>query len=211
MQTILKTCLLTFLWTMIGCSQFANHRDYLSEMDQADSQYYQPHRDFPVMAGDTGRMSESQSERRRRTPASAEDVQKERTEHALNLELKQLEDNLSEKSFELYDKHKDRLVTTSEKIYFLKLPSYERKDYLSYRGFLVPEKKVSTYRERMYTNRQSGIILGMSKSDVMNNFGKPARVEVAGNPSLENERWVYMVNGASKYIYFESGQVGGWE
>jgi hypothetical protein len=45
----------------------------------------------------------------------------------------------------------------------------------------------------------------------MNTFGRPTRVEVAGNPSYENERWLYSVNGATKYIYFESGRVEGWE
>ena len=42
-------------------------------------------------------------------------------------------------------------------------------------------------------------------------MGKPMRVEIAGNPRYENERWLYRMNGASKYIYFESGQVQGWE
>jgi hypothetical protein len=210
MTMIQNLLFLALLMSMTACSQFLTHRDYLSEMEQDDSKFYSPNRDFPVMAGDTGRTEESRSERRRRTPASAEQLQNERGTYSLNNELKQLENKLSESSFELYDQHKDKLVTTSEKIYFLKLPSRERKDYLISRGFLT-EQKATNYREKMYANRQSSIILGMSKSDVMNNFGKPNRVEVAGNPSFENERWVYKVNGASKYIYFESGQVGGWE
>jgi outer membrane protein assembly factor BamE (lipoprotein component of BamABCDE complex) len=51
----------------------------------------------------------------------------------------------------------------------------------------------------------------MSKSDVMNHLGHPTRVEVAGNPSYENERWLYTRNGASNYVYFEAGHVEGWE
>ncbi len=51
----------------------------------------------------------------------------------------------------------------------------------------------------------------MSKNDIVASLGKPARVEIAGNPSYENERWVYQFNGSSKYIYFESGVVQGWE
>ena len=63
----------------------------------------------------------------------------------------------------------------------------------------------------MFGLRKSNAVTGMSKSDVMNNWGEPRRVEIAGNPSFENERWLYSVNGATKYIYFESGRVQGWE
>jgi hypothetical protein len=51
----------------------------------------------------------------------------------------------------------------------------------------------------------------MSKTQVLQSWGEPARVDIAGNPSNENERWLYSMNGASKYIYFEAGEVQGWE
>jgi hypothetical protein len=51
----------------------------------------------------------------------------------------------------------------------------------------------------------------MKKGQVMASIGRPSKVEVAGNPQDENERWLYHMNGASKYIYFESGEVQGWE
>lgn len=53
--------------------------------------------------------------------------------------------------------------------------------------------------------------MGMTKEEVMDQLGRPSKVEVAGNPENENERWGYLANGAMKYIYFESGYVEGWE
>jgi hypothetical protein len=53
--------------------------------------------------------------------------------------------------------------------------------------------------------------MGMSKDEVLDQLGRPRKVEVAGNPANENERWGYLANGAMKYIYFESGYVEGWE
>ena len=52
--------------------------------------------------------------------------------------------------------------------------------------------------------------LNMTKEDVISSWGRPDRVDIAGKPSYENERWVYRRDGAVKYIYFEAGKVGGW-
>jgi hypothetical protein len=211
MKTYKNLTIFTLLLTAVSCSQFLTHRDYLSEMEHDDSSFFQPREDFQVVAGDEGKDWETSSERRQRTPASESDIQDDLGRRSLNQELKHLEGKLSESSMEFYETYKQRLTTTSEKIYFLKLSHYDRKDYLASRGFLKEEKRTMRPREQMYSHRQSQVITGMSKSAVMSNFGQPNRVEVAGNPSFENERWLYSVNGATKYIYFESGRVQGWE
>jgi hypothetical protein len=59
--------------------------------------------------------------------------------------------------------------------------------------------------------RNDEVAIGMRKPDVLDSLGKPLRVEIAGNPRHENERWLYRLNGAPKYIYFEAGEVQGWE
>ena len=59
--------------------------------------------------------------------------------------------------------------------------------------------------------RSNDVSLGMNKNDVLESMGRPLQVEIAGNPRNENERWLYDLNGASKYIYFEAGEVQGWE
>lgn len=212
MKALRSLSLLTIVLTASSCSAFLTHRDFLAEMEHDDSSFYRPQDDFPVVAGDTGRMYESASERRQRTPASARDYEQDQGKRLLSSELRSLEGKQSDGAREFYEKYKHRLQTTSEKIYFLKLSNYERHEYLDTRGFLESDRRpANTAQEDRYAQRQSNIIMGMSKADVVNSFGKPSRVEVAGNPSFENERWLYNVNGASKYIYFESGRVGGWE
>jgi len=202
---------ISLLFMTQSCSQMMPHRDYLSEMDQDDSSYYQPHKDFPVMAGDTGKVWESKAERRRRTPASASEMQERRSQTYLQDELRQLEGRQSEGQFELYEKYRQQLGSVSERIYFLKLPVYERKEYLLSRGLIKTEPRTYLQTEQQLAQRNNSVSLGMSKNEVMNSIGEPQRIEVAGNPSYENERWVYGRNGASKYIYFESGRVEGWE
>lgn len=199
------------LLTLASCTQLLSHRDYLTEMEHEDESYFRPQNDFPIVAGDTGRTWETSAERRERTPTSPEDLEAERSQQYLKQELRHLENKQSEASQEQYEKIKNRLSTTSEKIYFLKLNHYEKRDYLASRGLLEPERAPASLHEDMFGVRETNVILGMSKADVMSSLGRPSRVEVAGNPSFENERWLYNVNGASKYIYFESGRVGGWE
>lgn len=201
-----------FALTFYSCSELASHRSYLSEMEDESGQYFNANEDYPVVAGDTGRYWMTDEERQRRTPASEEDLAMDRTQRSLEKELRILEDRQSEKAFEFYEVYKEKLATTSEKIYFLKLPYQERKSYLESRGFYsetTPQRYSASDPQSALKNRD--ILIGMSKADVISSWGKPVRVEVAGNPSYENERWAYMVNGATKYIYFESGEVQGWE
>jgi hypothetical protein len=201
---------LVFLILIMGlssCSQFMTHRDYVAEMERDDSSFFNPRVDFPVVAGDTGRDWESTSDRKNRTPASVDEIQDNKSRRFLTQELRKLEGQQSDNALEQYEKNKHHFKTTSEKIYFLKLSQFERKDYLASRGFI---KEESSPRQ-IFAMRDSNVASGMSKSQVMENWGQPNRVEVAGNPSYENERWLYSVNGATKYIYFESGVVRGWE
>jgi len=157
----------------------------------------------------------------------------ERSARALKSELKELEYIQPEEDLEFYDAHKHKFRSASEKIFFLNLPVEERRDYLVDRGFLPQNVSVrktdfinnksggspdsinqSSFEPRIHSSfyeRQDHLTIGMSKNDVLNSFGKPLLVEIAGNPRNENERWLYEMNGASKYIYFESGEVHGWE
>lgn len=201
---------LSFLLSLMGCS-LATNRTYLTEMEHDDSGYFTPQEDFPVVAGDTGKYEMSDKERRKRTPSSLADQASERNRRSLDRELKSLESGQSEEALNFYLKYKHQLATTSERIYFLKLPHRDRRDYLESRGIIEAQGPVYTPHEKMFAARQSDILLGMSKDEVMGSWGRPLQVEVAGNPSYENERWLYNVNGATKYIYFESGRVEGWE
>ena len=207
MHTFKNLVFLILIMGLSSCSQFMTHRDYVAEMERDDSSFFNPRVDFPVVAGDTGRDWESTSDRKNRTPASVDEIQDNKSRRFLTQELRKLEGQQSDNALEQYEKNKHHFKTTSEKIYFLKLSQFERKDYLASRGFI---KEESSPRQ-IFAMRDSNVASGMSKSQVMENWGQPNRVEVAGNPSYENERWLYSVNGATKYIYFESGRVQGWE
>ncbi|MCC7442087.1 MAG: hypothetical protein IT285_10655 [Bdellovibrionales bacterium] len=60
--------------------------------------------------------------------------------------------------------------------------------------------------------------LGMPMEDVKGAWGEPRRVQMAGNPEYGNQRWIYELGGtstgaqrAARIVYFEEGQVVGWE
>lgn len=199
---------LTFLLLTQSCAYTG--RSFLSEMSHDDSSFYRPD-DFPIVNGDTGEMGISEEERRLRTPKSFDDIAESRHRRVLLDELRALENEQSDRELKFYDRHKHRFATASEKIYFLKLPTSERRDYLEARGFLIENKRSIASMSEVMAQRDQDITLGMSKDEVLGSLGQPYRVEIAGNPVNENERWLYNVDGASKYIYFESGLVGGWE
>ena len=207
-----KKIITTFvLLSSVSCSQFQTGRSFLTAMTSDDSRFFNPRQDFPVVAGDTGRDWESSSERRSRTPASEAYAGEDQNLRTLKLELKNLEKRQSDEDADLYETHKRQLASVSEKIYYLKLSSSERREYLASRGFITEERSpVAPYSEK-FGVRPTDLTSGMTKADVMSSLGKPSRVEIAGNPSNENERWLYKSHGASKYIYFESGLVEGWE
>ena len=195
-----------------SCAEFYTGRTYLSEMERESSTYFNPEDDFPVVAGDTGEMSISDEERQARTPASIHDIQSRSFNSALKHELRDLENSQSEGDQKLYNTYKHRMASTSDRIYFLKLPPHERREYLEARGFIEAPKAAGPSDEQIrFGVRRNEVMLGMKKNDVLDSLGKPERVEIAGNPSYQNERWAYRVNGNTTYIYFESGEVQGWE
>jgi len=205
MKTILA---LLFTLPLAACSLTPN-RSYLAEMEDDDSAFFQPREDFPVIPGDTGRSWRTQKDWQRRTPASETSRLREREEVSLENELAKLESAQSEGAANHYQQYRAKLGSTSERIYFLQLKSKtEREEYLSSRGMLT-DNAVMPF-EHQWATAQGELLLGMSKDDVEESWGRPERVDVAGNPTYENERWMYRRDGAAKYIFFESGRVGGW-
>lgn len=195
-----------------SCAELNIGRSYLTEMEHDDSRYFKPQEDFQVVSGDTGKDWMDERERRARTPASENDLADDYQTRSLKKELRDLEGMQTEENLEFYQKYKTALGSTSSRIYFLKIPARERQDYLMSRGIIEePKVAATTMQERMLAAQKRDILVGMSKSDVISSWGKPERVEVAGNPRNENERWLYRMARGSKYIYFESGEVQGWE
>lgn len=216
--------LLASFYLFTSCSMF-ERRDFIDEMGyEFDQPMFQANRDFMVVPGDTGRPHRTISEINDRTPATYEDEQDFRYKQSLQRELVGLENKLTDAEYEEYLKYKNKLGGTSEKIYYLRLSSAQKLSYLQSRRLTTPKTSISTNRSSFYRSnasanyrRPSGefpkindVALGMSKDDVVQNWGQPERRDIAGNPSLENERWAYRKNGSVKYIYFEAGRVEGW-
>ncbi len=187
-----------------GCSYFA-------EMENEQSDYFTPRKDFAVVVGDTGKDWDTEEEIQARVPKTNEEIAEQKETVRLHEELTQLESRQNSRAYDFYQRHKYKMASTSERIYFLSLPQNERRDYLENRGYLEVEPERVPASEVRFGLRMSDLNQGMSKEDVLESWGNPLKVEVAGNPSHENERWLYDVNGAMKYVYFESGYVAGLE
>ncbi len=84
---------------------------------------------------------------------------------------------------------------------------------------LLQSEQQAAYRGHASTSGVENLRLGMNKRNVQQRLGSPSVVEVAGNPKYGYERWTYessvpTMQGYMKerrVIYFERGQVVGWE
>lgn len=193
--------LLPIILFLISCSHLPGGRTYMAQMSREDGRLFEPHRDFPVVAGDSGTWGYSEEVRRLRTPASLEEKEEHELSVALKWELRDLEAKQSKEAYAAYEKYSRHFETISERIYYLRLPYHERYSYLESRGIVTP----STF------SFSGNVSLGMDKDQVISVLGRPQRVEIAGNPSFENERWLYAEQGAPSYVYFEGGKVEGWD
>jgi hypothetical protein len=187
-------------------------RSYLAEMEQeSDNGFFKPNKDFPVMAGDNGRYWYTDQERKARTPASDYEQRRDRESESIRMHRERLEASLPEEDQALYTQVQNKFTTDSEKIFFLELPYEERLGYIESRGWGRSIDPLNAAWENRLATRQKEIMMGMTKQEVIESAGRPDKVEIAGNPRYENERWAYSIDGSTKYIYFESGRVGGWE
>lgn len=135
------------------------------------------------------------------------------------MRLKRMERNVyTEKEREQYYNYRAYLESDEERIAFLSLPSYEARDrYAMQRGFYYRTNRFTpTVRDAV--SRQD-IILNMPKDAVMEAWGEPASIEVAGNKYYGNERWRYVdyvstpegFQKEERIVIFESGKVVGWQ
>lgn len=202
--------------TLSSCSGLIEQRSFISEMDRESEGLFTPGRDFRVVPGDSGQAFRSREEIMQRTPASYRSKDEWLEQQSLMTELQRRESRLTEIERQDYARAREHLHSESERIYYLTLSPRDRMDYMQARGFGAQERvrAVSSIDQDFgfHTNLYSAndIYLGMSKSEVSRQWGQPNRVEVAGNPRHENERWVFVEGSRVRYVYFESGRVHGW-
>lgn len=210
----MKIIIVLSLIVMTGCSDFLVTRSFEKEMEFEPEGLFVPGRDFQVTSGDNGQAYRSRSEIMKRTPATAYEQEVSSEQRSLETELRSLESRLSEREYRDYLKYTDYFSSPAQRVYFLKLPPRERYDYLASLG--VNSFVDQNYRDGLsyakgYKATYNDIYLGMSKTEVQRIWGSPSRVDVAGNPKMENERWSFYHNGRVKTVFFESGRVEGWE
>lgn len=192
-----------------SCALMLPDRTFTDEMDRESM--YSPGRDFPVVAGDTGDVRISKEDLKSRTPSSERARRLNKEAVSIEQELIQKEDQMDETEREKYTMDKKFLQTDSDKLYYLSLAPFDRSSYI--------DTKKSDLKEDLEHGRNmiqkrsvhgSELFLGMDKSEVVEMWGKPARVEIAGNPANQNERWSFREDGNVKQVYFEGGKVQGW-
>ncbi|MFW5887635.1 MAG: hypothetical protein ACOCUH_02440 [Bacteriovoracia bacterium] len=229
----LKLLLLVIIFLISSCSLMP-HRSFEEVMQYEQEGMWVPGRDFPVTAGDTGKVYRTDEEINRRVPASEYQAKVNRYQSSLEKELSRLENSLNEEERVHYYRYASKLNSTSQRIYFLSLNNIEeRNQYLqdiglrSKRQYSIQRYPASQrslgsanghrnvamnnrYDQFNFVEQSDQIALGMRKDKVQRIWGSPERIEVAGNPAHENERWVYVRNGRPSMVYFERGKVEGW-
>ena len=207
----LTIIILTLL--LSGCAGILSNRDFINEMNGISDGFFQAGDDFPVISGDIGKQYRSREEIIQRTPASINTYENRKIDLSLLNEREGLEQDLSLREKKEYLIDRKYLSTESEKIYYLGLNSRERKHYVSIKANFNSNME-SNYIVKAITRgelRSKNINIGMSKKDVIDQWGNPSQVEFAGEPHYQNEKWTFRSTGLEKTLYFENGLVKGWE
>jgi hypothetical protein len=209
----LKLALLIAIMGLLAtsCSSFLPDRSFIEEMNRESDPIIQAGRDFPVVSGDSGDAFRSKQEVKKRTPASEKEKRKKSETDSISQELMEKTADIPEGQLEQYSKDKKYLPTDSDKLYYLSLGLNERTNYISIK---MQDMADDLGKNQDFVQKRSihggEIYLGMGKIQVMQIWGKPSRVEIAGNPKYQNERWSFLEDGSTKQIYFENGKVQGW-
>ncbi len=202
--------ILVLILTLTSCAGMISNRSYIEIMEDEPVDLFVPGQDFQAISGDVGEAYRSTREIKRRTPPTEAYQKHQAQEASLAQELSYLESIQNKRAMAQYLKHREKIGGISERIYFLKIASMnERDEYLRYRG-IMGETPFYDDKEYQHAGEQSELLVGMSKDQVLNSLGRPIRRDVAGDPQFENERWAYLLEGQTKYIFFESGKVEGW-
>lgn len=200
---------LVALTAITGCGTL--DRSYIAQMEQDDSRFFMAGRDFPVMSGDTGNPYRTKEEIKKRTPASVREQKAQKEELSLKQELAQKEESMSEFEMAEYARDSKYLPSESDKLYYLSLSDSEKAVYI--------QTKKDEYNQDHGAGKDLAkersihapeIYLGMSKDEVIQKWGRPTRIQIAGNPKYQNELWLFSEDGSYRQVFFESGRVNGW-
>jgi len=180
-------------------------------MEHETDGFFVAGRDFPSVPGDTGKGHRSKADIRKRTPSSDFESKLGRRKSSIRNELLDKEERLTVDEYRQYKENEDYFQNESEKIYYLGLPLADRLHYLTSKRRVIVNPSVSdqTYYDTKNDFDRS-VFVGMNKTSVIQSWGRPERVEVAGDPRHQNERWTFYDRGRVQLIFFERGKVQGW-
>ncbi len=117
-----------------------------------------------------------------------------------------------------YNRYKSTLESDKERLEFLALENYNSKErYLSSKGYTATPNRHP--RDVASLIEQNDVAVGMGRQAVLESWGDPAQVEVAGRRENGNERWIYKeyistpegFQEEHRVLYFENGRLVGWE
>ncbi|EQC47186.1 hypothetical protein [Bacteriovorax sp. Seq25_V] len=196
-----------------ACGPISINRSFLDEMENEGEQYLVPGQHFSRVSGDSEKSAYPERAMFERTP-DKESVYPEMTERQrIAAELKGKLATLTPQQRNWFDEHEDLFQSDSQKVYFLSLADGERDEYLAnITGKVIGQQARRAPSSIVKYSPRGGreVMLGMDKAQVVQLWGNPHQVDVAGNPRLENERWTFYEQGVKKYIYFARGKVEGW-
>ena len=186
----------------------------MKEMDEMKDGFFIPRDDFEIVSGDSGKQFRSKREIARRTPLTNKKRRKRDLNNYLSNELNYKESRLTKRESRRYRDNRELFDSDSERIYYLNLPIEDRLGYLSRRrGDLrrldFKDTGYSSLEKRAIKKRQ--LFVGMTKSAVRRSWGSPEKVEYAGSPQMQNEKWTFYHGRSRKNVFFESGIVQGWD
>ena len=207
-------CILIILFLSTGCSSWVHQRTFLKEMDEMKDGFFIPRDDFEIVSGDSGKQFRSKREIARRTPLTNKKRRKRDLNNYLSNELNYKEGRLTKRESRRYRDNRELFDSDSERIYYLNLPIEDRLGYLSRRrGDLrrldFKDTGYSSLEKRAIKKRQ--LFVGMTKSAVRRSWGSPEKVEYAGSPQMQNEKWTFYHGRSRKNVFFESGIVQVWD
>lgn len=177
---------------------------FFEDLDsRQEASFLSPGRAFPVMTGDETEEIPTKKSGNFRALSSQETSIRE--------ELVRKENNLNYYELDRYNKDAKYLEADSDKIYYLSLDLADRERYIASKKEESLDQEdfrgSSVLKRSVHSNE---LYIGMNKNEVVHVWGKPVRVEIAGHPSYQNERWSFIEDGSLKQVYFEGGRVHGW-
>lgn len=207
-----RSTLFLSLLLLQSCANFPLSRSFFDAMTADDDGIFTPGKDFPVTPGDSGKAHRSADDIQRRTPVTKKKSREQIYQENIKRQISRKERRLTDREYSKYANMD--FSSDSQRLYFLNLPKRQRASYL--RSFRPLEKSYRRQQQVMDFltstggSTARGLQVGMGKEEVTRRWGRPHRVDIAGNPERENERWSFYQNGTLKQVYFEDGKVEGW-